>query len=145
LRLFGVELPNELRESLQQQTATADVLKVISRSTFDLQAVLDTLVESAARLCESDMAAIVSHKDAVYRHLANYGYSPELERIIEERNRHIEPGRGTVAGRTCSSIRPSIFPMFWLIRSLRSLNSRKRATCVPCWVFHCCAKEYRLA
>ena len=100
MRLFGVELPNELRESLQQQTATADVLKVISRSTFDLQAVLDTLVESAARLCELDMAAIVSHKDAVYRHLANYGYSPELERIIEERNRHIEPGRGTVAGRT---------------------------------------------
>jgi two-component system, NtrC family, sensor kinase len=90
-------LLNELRESLQQQTATADVLKVISRSTFDLQTVLDTLVESAACLCEADVATGLRIVGSIPKIAASYGLTPELQEQVKAIN--FQAGRGSVAGR----------------------------------------------
>src|SRR5262244_1843446 len=87
----------ELSESLQQQTATADVLKVISRSTFDLKSVLQTLVESAGRLCDADFAMITRQKDGVLFFAEAYGHSPEFIEYV--RALPVERGRGTATGR----------------------------------------------
>jgi GAF domain-containing protein len=104
IAIENVRLLNELRQSLQQQTATADVLKVISRSTFDLQTVLDTLTASAARLCEADIVNIWRPKGAEFEISASHHLSPEHKELLQ--NLTQKPGRGSCVGRTLLEGKP---------------------------------------
>src|SRR5262245_10621673 len=93
----------ERDEALEQLEATSGVLRVISRSAVDLQAVFDTLVDSAARLCRADRASIRLDRDGFFHHVANYGYTPEQNQYMNEHPIPAKPDPGSVVGRGLSA------------------------------------------
>ena len=131
-------------ESLQQQTATADVLKVISRSTFDLQTVLQTLVESAARLCDADKATITRQKDGAFYRAEAYGFSREFMDYVKDipitAERGSAFGRALLEGRVVHIPDVKADPEYTLRRSARNWGIFAQFS-----AFRCCARAFRSA
>ncbi len=133
IAIENARLLTELRQSLEQQTATADVLKVISRSTFDLQKVLDTLVTSAAQLCRAERASITVPKGERYHRIASHGFSAEFREYFDHHPLAIE--RGNIVGRAVWRVAPYKSRTFRSIRSSHSLKGRGSEVCAHFWAY----------
>jgi GAF domain-containing protein len=134
IAIENVRLFNETEKSLEQQTATADVLKIISRSTFDLRAVLQTLVESAARFCAADNATIVREKEGGFYPAEAYGYSQEFMDYIKDipvkAERGSASGRALAEGRLVHIADVKTDPEYTLVEAQR-LGDYRTILCVP--------------
>jgi GAF domain-containing protein len=139
IAIENARLLNELRQSLQQQTATADVLKVISRSTFDLQTVLTTLLQSAATLCGADRAALTREVGGTFQHVASYGYSAEYQEYMEK---YAIPSGPCLDERSLNA-KSFTFRMFGPIQSMSSVI--RNLMCAPHWASHSFGKAHPLA
>jgi signal transduction histidine kinase len=134
IAIENTRLLSELRESLQQQTATADVLKVISRSTFDLRTVLQTLVESAARFCDADKATIIREKNGAFYRAEAYGFSSEFINYVKdipiEAERGLASGRALLEGRVIHIADVKADPEYTLVEAQR-LGDYRTILAVP--------------
>ena len=143
IAIENARLFKELRESLQQQTATPDVLKAISRATFDLPTVLKTLVEAAARLCEADQGTIAREQAGLFRRVASYGFSDQFNELVSTLPVALE--RGSATGRALVEGRLVHISDIQADPEYTFVEAKELGGFEPSSRFRCCARVSRLA
>ena len=134
IAIENVRLFNETKEALEQQTATADVLKLISRSTFDLRTVLQTLIKSAARFCDADKASVIRERNGAFYSAEAYGYSREFMDYVQDipikAERGTASGRALLEGRVVHIADVKADPEYTLVEG-QKLGDYRTILCVP--------------